>query len=444
MGFVDGTGALCARRSQFICLPLIAAAVCWLLTRADARAQTVEADSPRGDVFAELIGGTLGITAGRFVGIGTGFVARQNERCVPGEEFYGVGPTLRGITAGVPGMLTLTPAGVLIAGAQTEGRGSYWAALCGAALGFGGMFASLATFAPTLDNAGVALTGFALRTLAGAVIGYRVSAPERVASRDRAGIRRPRCHARVRGAPMKRAVLRPGCLALLLLSLLGGATASAQSSPPSAASDSDTGAAQTSASPPSETTQTPAPPDAPLTPWRALQMDERSGVELTTARRRHGDPAGSLGWEIVGAVIPSLTGVALMVASFDSGSGGGHVPSFRVNLALLSFSALITLAGPPAGVAIAGSVTGGTGGAGYAFLGALAGLPLSLPGIVIGSIIGYRVSADDEGDRDESHCMIRPMIARHELELLPRGNVRTTTRVGLYFGCGLGFTRHRG
>lgn len=242
---------------------------------------------------------------------------------------------------------------------------------------------------------------------------------------------------------MKRVVLRRGCLALPLLSLLCGATASAQSSPPSAASDSDTPAAQTSAPPASETTQTPAPPDAPLTPWRALQTDERSREELTPTRRHHGDPAGSLGWEIVGALIPTVTGVTLMVASFGSGSGGGHVPSFRVNPALLSFSAVLMLAGPPTGVAIAGSVTGGTGSAGYAFLGALAGLPLSLPGIAIGSIVGYRMSADDEDDRNASHCTIKPMIERHELAPLLRGNVRTTTRLGLYFGCNLGFTRYR-
>jgi PPE-repeat protein len=180
MGFVDGTRAHCTR-SWFLCLPLLAAAVCWVLTTADARAQDVEADSPGGDAFAELIGGTLGVSAGGLVGIGTGFVARQFERCAPGEEFCGVGPALLGIAAGALGMLTLTPAGVSIAGAQTEGRGSYWAALCGAAVGFGGMFAGLATFAPTVENPGVALAGFAVLMVAGAVIGYRVSAPQRVA-----------------------------------------------------------------------------------------------------------------------------------------------------------------------------------------------------------------------------------------------------------------------
>jgi hypothetical protein len=133
-----------------------------------------------------------------------------------------------------------------------------------------------------------------------------------------------------------------------------------------------------------------------------------------------------------------------MVTAFDSGSGGGHVPAFRVNFALLYFSALMTLAGPPTGVAIAGGMTGGTGGAGYAFLGALAGLPLSLPGIVIGSIMGYRMSADDEPDRAESHCKVKPMVERYELERLPRETVRTTTRLGLYFGCSLGVTPHRG
>jgi hypothetical protein len=181
MGFVDGTGALCARLSRLIRSPLIAAAVCWLLAPANARAQDVVADHPRGDLFAELVGGMLGITAGGLVGIGTGLVARQYESCVPGEDFCGLGPALLGITVGAVGMLTLTPAGVSIAGAQTDGRGSYWAALCGAALGFGGMFAGLATFAPNLDNAGLALAGFAVLTVAGAVIGYRVSVPERVA-----------------------------------------------------------------------------------------------------------------------------------------------------------------------------------------------------------------------------------------------------------------------
>jgi hypothetical protein len=181
MGFVDGTGALCARLSRFSCLPLIAAAVCWLLTTANARAQDAEADSPRGDLFAELVGGTLGITAGGLVGLGTGLVARQYEHCMPGEEFCGVGPALLGITAAALAMLTLTPAGVSIAGAQTAGRGSYWAALGGAALGFAATFACLATFAPKLDNPGLTLAGFAVLTVLGAVIGYRISAPERVA-----------------------------------------------------------------------------------------------------------------------------------------------------------------------------------------------------------------------------------------------------------------------
>lgn len=181
MGFVDGTGALCARRSRFICLPLIAAAVCWLFTGADARAQEAEADSSRGDLFAELLGGTLGLAAGGLVGIGTGVVATQLKSCAPGEDFCGLGPAFLGLTAGALGMLTLTPAGVSIAGSHTEGRGSYWAALCGTALGFGGMFAGLATFAPKLDDAGVAVAGFVVLTVAGAVIGYRVSAPERVA-----------------------------------------------------------------------------------------------------------------------------------------------------------------------------------------------------------------------------------------------------------------------
>jgi len=181
MGFVHGIGALCARQSRFICLPLIAAAVCWLLTTAEARAQEVEADTPRGDLFAELLGGMLGVTAGGLVGIGTGLVAMQLQSCVPGEDFCGLGPALLGVTVGAVGMLTLTPAGVSIAGAQTKGRGSYWAALCGTLLGFGGMFAGLATFAPKLDNAGVAVAGYAAFTVVGAVIGYRVSVPERVA-----------------------------------------------------------------------------------------------------------------------------------------------------------------------------------------------------------------------------------------------------------------------
>ena len=47
------------------------------------------------------------------------------------------------------------------------------------------------------------------------------------------------------------------------------------------------------------------------------------------------------------------------------------------------------------GAALAGNATGGRGSVGYAYLGSAAGLPLSLPGMVGGAVIGYRLSAED-------------------------------------------------
>lgn len=181
MCFVEWSGARCARRTRMMCLPPMAAVICWLFATHGARAQDVPADDGRGDLFAEVIGGTLGLATGALVGFGTGFIAMQSQLCRPGEELCGLGPAIFGLGAGALGILLLTPAGVSIAGAHTGGRGSYWAALCGAAVGFAGWFSFLATFAPRLDDVGIALTGFAVLTVVGAIIDYRVSPSDRVA-----------------------------------------------------------------------------------------------------------------------------------------------------------------------------------------------------------------------------------------------------------------------
>ena len=84
----------------------------------------------------------------------------------------------------------------------------------------------------------------------------------------------------------------------------------------------------------------------------------------------------------------------------------------------------MTLAGPPIGVIISGDAIGGTGSAGFTFLGAFGGLILGVPGIVIGSIIGYRLSADDiakqtaSGDEvAEPRASFVPILGRHEVGL---------------------------
>ena len=195
---------------------------------------------------------------------------------------------------------------------------------------------------------------------------------------------------------------RPGLLPLLAASAcwLLAAAAGAQTPPPSAA---------------------PAPLAAPVTPWRAaLERQEAPEEPPAPAGERGADPAGALGWEIVGGVVPTVAGFTLIVASLADPHSGGHVPTFRVNLPVLALGAVLTLAGPPIGVIIAGDASGGTGSAGFTFLGAFGGLILGAPGIVIGSIIGYRLSADDVAKRTPSRTQaarLVPILGRHEVGL---------------------------
>jgi hypothetical protein len=120
-------------------------------------------------------------------------------------------------------------------------------------------------------------------------------------------------------------------------------------------------------------------------------------------------------------MIPLVTGVGLVILSLDPGHGG-HVPSFRVNTPMFSIGVLLAAFGPPGGVAIAGNASGGTGTAGYAYLGALAGLPLSVPGILIGSIVGYRLSADDEPAKP-AQCVWQPILTRDQIALQVSGRL---------------------
>jgi hypothetical protein len=105
------------------------------------------------------------------------------------------------------------------------------------------------------------------------------------------------------------------------------------------------------------------------------------------------DPNGALGWEIAGAVIGSLIAGSVVVAGFTLG-----VNAQRCVLgctALLATGAIALFVAPALGVTIAGEASGGQGGFGYALLGELAGVLLSLPGMIAGAIIGYRMSAPD-------------------------------------------------
>lgn len=206
--------------------------------------------------------------------------------------------------------------------------------------------------------------------------------------------------------------------AAMMYGALAAGSGAAQSPQPSAASAAPRAPAATTptaaTTPPAAT----APPcDCRLNSWRSLERDEPQTLQLAPKPKPRGDPAGSLGWEIAGGVLPAVAGVALVAASLASGprSSGGHVPTFHADMPLLTLGALLTLFGPPAGVAIAGNATGGTGGAGYAFLGALGGLVLSLPGIVVGSIVGYRLSADD--DPAEAQAMLTPILTQRQITL---------------------------
>jgi hypothetical protein len=152
-------------------------------------------------------------------------------------------------------------------------------------------------------------------------------------------------------------------------------------------------------------------PKAATTAWESLE--DPKPLSAPRKRTTASDPAGSLGWEIFGGLAPLLPSALLLVAAFPSPTGHGSSGG-GINLPLLSFSVMLLVLGPPTGVAIAGSATGSTAGAGYAYLGAAAGLVLSFPGILIGSIVGYRLSADDEED---TKCTLTPVINRHEIAL---------------------------
>jgi hypothetical protein len=182
------------------------------------------------------------------------------------------------------------------------------------------------------------------------------------------------------------------------------AAASAQDAPPSAVPPS--GAAQ------------PASPGADSSrrsPWRALDRDVALDSEKPPSPPPQDTPdsAGSLVWEIAGGTLPVVAGVALFYTGLRAHGPGGHVPTFGGNIAQLSIGVLLCVVGPPIGVTVAGNATGGTGRVGFTFLGALGGAILSLPGVVIGSIIGYRASADEEPPR--SHATLAPVVGRDEV-----------------------------
>jgi len=159
-------------------------------------------------------------------------------------------------------------------------------------------------------------------------------------------------------------------------------------------------------------------PRAATTAWESLEESKPLSVPPKRVKAR--DPAGSLGWEIIGGLAPLVPSALLLVAAFRPSATGHGVSGRGINLPLLSLGMTLLVIGPPTGVAIAGSATGSTAGAGYAYLGAAAGLLLGFPGILIGSIVGYRLSADDEED---ANCTLTPIINRHEVALQLSGRL---------------------
>jgi hypothetical protein len=190
------------------------------------------------------------------------------------------------------------------------------------------------------------------------------------------------------------------------------APATTQTQPAPATTQTQPAPATTQTQPAPATTQTQPGLSAPLTPWRALEDPKKRSA--FPKRTDTGDPAGSLGWEIFGSVAPTVVAGMLLVAALEPGSSGHAVPFGGVNTPFLYLSVVLLTLGPPTGVAIAGSATGATSSAWFAYLGALAGLALSIPGIAIGSIVGYRLSADED---DDTRGTLSPVISRHEVAL---------------------------
>jgi hypothetical protein len=132
---------------------------------------------------------------------------------------------------------------------------------------------------------------------------------------------------------------------------------------------------------------------APESGERRWVMPE-SGVSKTSEV----DPQGSFVLELAGAIIGMGIGVGVLafglVELLDDDTG---VQECEASCgALLVSGSLLVLFGPPAGATIAGEATGGEGSFGWSLVGTLAGLTLSLPGMVAGAIIGYRASAPDK------------------------------------------------
>lgn len=215
------------------------------------------------------------------------------------------------------------------------------------------------------------------------------------------------------------------------LVLACAAIARAQTTEPATTWTSDTQRARTQAPEPTQPQAAPAAaqqqadaaplqPRAATTAWESLEEPEP--VSAPRKRTKWGDPAGSLGWEIIGGLAPLVPSALILVAALSPSTTGHGVSGRGINLPLLSFGMTLLVLGPPTGVVIAGSATGSTAGAGYAYLGAAAGIVLGFPGIVVGSIVGYRLSADDEAEED-TKCTLTPIINRHEIALQLTGRL---------------------
>ncbi|HKU41758.1 MAG TPA: hypothetical protein VJR89_26555 [Polyangiales bacterium] len=141
----------------------------------------------------------------------------------------------------------------------------------------------------------------------------------------------------------------------------------------------------------------PAPPSAaePQRRW-VMPAPEAEAEREAPAPIDDVDLAGNVWAEIGGGVLGVLVGgaalvggVFLAVNSGDGTCGGACVP-------LLVAGSIGVFVGPALGVTLAGDATGGQGNFGAALLGTLPGVLLSLPGLVIGAVAGYRISAPDK------------------------------------------------
>jgi len=132
-----------------------------------------------GDVGAELLGGTVGAIGSAALGIGIFAVSGWALGCFePDAELCGLGALFISLPLTGVAALMLIPAGVSIAGDLSGGDGAYWSSLFGTALGAsvgGALF--VAGHSAQIHVAPLLLVALSF-TIAGSVIGYRVSAPE--------------------------------------------------------------------------------------------------------------------------------------------------------------------------------------------------------------------------------------------------------------------------